>query len=114
MRGFTLVETIVAAAIVAVAVVAVAHLAAIGIRQSSASTRALTALVAAQGKLEALNAAAIAIGAGEQRGEVVLRWTIAPLDPADPSIVSVQVCAFPLEGGDRPNTCVATVRRSGP
>lgn len=53
-RGFSLLETLIAASLVAVAVVAIAHLVAIGAEQTSAGRRAMTATVAAQSKLEQL------------------------------------------------------------
>lgn len=62
-RGFTLVETIVAAALVATAIVALAHLVALGAEQSASNRHALGALVAAERRLEALRA---------------LPWTYAP------------------------------------
>ena len=112
--GFTLVEALVAATLVAVAIVAVAHLAAIGVRQSAVSARTLTALAAAQGKLEQLAAGAIAIGSGNEAGEFLLRWTIAPIASVDPSIVSLQVCAYESTTQSRPEACVATLRANRP
>lgn len=55
-RGFSLLETLVAAALVGTAVVALAHLVALGAGQTIASRRSLTALVMAQSKLEQLRA----------------------------------------------------------
>src|SRR5687767_10862498 len=53
-HGFTLVETVVAAALVATAVVVLAHLVALGAEQSAGNRHALAAMIAAQSKLEEL------------------------------------------------------------
>jgi Tfp pilus assembly protein PilV len=112
--GFTLVEALVAATLVAIAIVAVAHLAAIGIRQSAVSARALIALAASQGKLEQLAAGAIGIGSGSEGGEFLLRWTIAPIASADVGVVSLEVCAYEATRNDRAEACVATLRATRP
>ena len=52
--GFTLVETVVAAALVATAVVVLAHLVALGAEQGAGNRHALAAMIAAQSKLEEL------------------------------------------------------------
>ena len=115
MRGFTLVETLVAATVMAVAIAALAHLAAIGVRQNASAVRALVALMAAQGKLEQLIAAVPVSGSGTETDDFRVAWTVAPLDPADPTIVRLQVCAFPpADGSPVAEACVATVRRSAP
>jgi hypothetical protein len=113
--GFTLVESLVAASLVACALVAVAYLAALGIRQTTATRRSLAAVLAAQSKLEQLAADRDAGGGEEAADAVRLRWAIAPIDPADASFVSVVVCAYAPEDEDRlrPEACVATLRANG-
>lgn len=108
--GFTLVEALVAATLAATALVAIAHLAAVGVRQSTNSARALTALAAAQGKLEQLAAGTLVDGTGEHAGDVLVRWTIAPAAAADDSILSLHVCAYAAGSAtNRPDACVATL-----
>ena len=114
--GFTLVEALIAATLVATALVAIAHLAAIGTRQSATSSRALVALLAAQGKLEHLAGDATAVGSGEEaRESLVLRWNVTPITSVDPSMVTVEVCAYGwTRTHERPEACVATLRASLP
>jgi prepilin-type N-terminal cleavage/methylation domain-containing protein len=109
-RGFTLIEAVVAATLIAIGLVVLAHLAAIGVRQTANSRRELAALIAAQGKLEELRAASAPIGSGEDSADLVLRWSVAALDVADPNTVVLRVCAFaPGHVNLRPDACVATV-----
>jgi type II secretory pathway pseudopilin PulG len=113
--GFTLVEALVAATLVATALVTLAHLAATGVRQSGTNARALIALAAAQGKLEQLAAGTLVNGTGEDTGDLLVRWTIAPVAAADSSISSVHVCAYSAgRATDRPDACVATLRARRP
>jgi|SRR5918994_4888775 hypothetical protein len=113
--GFTLVEAMIAATLMATAIVAVAHLTAIGVRQSAASGRTLAAALSAQGKLEQLTAGALPIGAGDEAGEFRLQWTIAPIEPADATLVAVRVCAYGSPALTvPPQACVATIRRRLP
>lgn len=108
--GFTLIEALVASALMATALVTVAHLASIGIRQSTNSMRALTALAAAQGKLEQLLAGTLTAGSGDQTGEVLLQWTVAP-SVVGSALLSVRVCAYASLRADGPaDACVATFR----
>jgi hypothetical protein len=113
--GFTLVEALVAASLVAVSMAALAHLAAVGLRQSVVTAHALTALVSAQSKLEQLTANALVIGGGDEIADLVLRWTIEPIEPADPTILRIAVCAYGWRERDsRPEACVATIRTTTP
>jgi Tfp pilus assembly protein PilV len=114
--GFTLVEALVAATIVATAIVAIAHLAAIGIRQSATSSRALIALLAAQGKLEHLAGDATPVGSGEEAHDsLVLRWNVTPITSVDPRMVTVEVCAYGwTRSNERPEACVTTLRAPQP
>ena len=113
--GFTLVEALIAATIMATALVSLAYLAALGIRQSTASARALTALAAAQGKLEQLLAGTITVGSGEHTGDSLLQWTIAPVPTVGSALFSVQVCAYSTPQAAEPaDACVATLRGNRP
>jgi type II secretory pathway pseudopilin PulG len=53
-KGFTLIETVIAAFLISTAVAAMAHLVVIGTRQTATDRRELVAIAAAQGKLEQL------------------------------------------------------------
>lgn len=134
-HGFTLVEALVAATLVATAVVVLAHLAAIGTRQSAQNRRTLTALVAAQGKLEQLRAVVWSYTDGgggltpspprslvqdyagfvDEAGDMVLRWLVAAVEPSDPNTMILQVCAYTSHHADRPpEACVSTIRTRRP
>ena len=114
-RGFTLIEAVVAATLIAIALVVVAHLAAVGVRQTANSRRELAALMAAQGKLEKLRAGSAPIGSGEDSADLVLRWSVAALDVADPRTVVLHVCAYaPGHVHLRPDACVSTISGSRP
>ena len=112
--GFTLVEALVAATIVVVAIVALAHLAVVGLRQSAAGARGFIALAEAQGKLEQLAVGVISVGSGNETGAFRVQWTIAPVASVDPSVLSLEVCAYETASSDRPEACVATLRASRP
>lgn len=119
--GFTLVETIVAAALVASAVVVLAQLVALGAEQSASNRHALRAMIAAQSKLEELRALAWTFapdgtplsdaglspsppgslfesttGYTEYLDDAGLlrRWGIQPLVPADSDTLILQVCVY--------------------
>jgi hypothetical protein len=135
VRGFTLVEALVAAALLALAVVALAHVAALGTRQAVRNRHLLAAIAAAQGKLERLRAVTWSYtdpdggltpspprslfedvaGLVENVGGFVVRWAIVPLETADENTVVLQVCAFASRHvPQRPEACVSTIRTRRP
>jgi Tfp pilus assembly protein PilV len=118
--GFTLAETVVAAALLATAVAALAHLVTLAAQQSQASLRQLTATVAAQSKLEELRAAPwTALFAGDDEDDLdapfIRRWTTSTFDPTDPDSLVLQACVFDRARTDQqPEACVVTIRTRRP
>lgn len=136
-RGFTLVETLVAAALIATAIVVFAHLVSLGARQSDSNRRASAAIVAAQSKLEELRAVtwtSTIQGNGLQPSPpgslvqdipgyveyldepgFVRRWALSLFESADPDTLILQVCVFPRRSAEQqPEACVMTVRTRRP
>ena len=127
-RGFTLVETIIAAALVATAIVALAHLLGVGARQSADNRRQFTALLDAQTKLEELRAMPWRMGvdglqpsasdaltrdvAGfhDEVHGYVRRWAITALTPDIPGVVALRVCVFADDLVVTPEACVRSIR----
>jgi hypothetical protein len=135
VRGFTLIEAVVAATLIATALVALAHLVAVGTRQAARNRHDLAALVAAQGKLEQLRAVIWrftdprdgltpspprslledAAGFVDAAGTYVLRWAMLPIDVADANTLVLQACAYVARAPDQPPAaCVATIRTREP
>ena len=120
-RGFTLVETIIAAALVATAL-------GVGARQSADNRRQFTAVLDAQTKLEELRAMPWRIGvdglqpsapdaltrdvAGfyDEVHGYVRRWAITALTPDIPGVVALRVCVFADATRVTPEACVRSVR----
>jgi prepilin-type N-terminal cleavage/methylation domain-containing protein len=133
-RGFTLVETLVAAALIAGGVAALAHLIAVGVRQTTRGHDALFATVAAQSRLNALRAIVwtqLDDGLTPSPAQSLLentdgfvdypdagyvrRWSISRPDPLDADLMVLQVCVF-LHGAPdgRPEACASSVRARRP
>jgi prepilin-type N-terminal cleavage/methylation domain-containing protein len=79
MRGFSLIEVLVATALISTAIVGVAHLAAMGMLQAAAARDGTSALVLAQNKLEELRGATWGFDAGGTRVSSVLLAVSSPL-----------------------------------
>lgn len=137
--GFTLVEAVVAIAIVSIAMMGFAQLLSRGARQADTNRRALTAIVAAQSKLEELTAAPWTKAEADSLrisppgslfedvsgyretldagGAIafVRRWAISPMEPSEPGTLILQVCVFGYGAGHpAPEACVSTIRTRRP
>lgn len=139
VRGFTLLETLIATGIVVTAVAGLAQLVAFSAGLTRASAESAVALAAAQQKLEALRAleygfdeAGIAtsdprlapaqyvdwldasgVEVEEADAAFVRRWQITTIEATEPSLIGIEVCV--LEARARiPDCCLATLRTRQP
>jgi type II secretory pathway pseudopilin PulG len=134
-KGFTLVEAVVAATLVATAAVVLAQLVALGATQSASHRDTSAALVAAQSKLEELRSVTwnytipgsdVALspagalftdtpGYVDHAPLFVRRWAVTRFDPADESVIVIDVCVFAIaRRAAAPEACVSTIRTRRP
>ena len=105
LRGFTLIEAVVATAVMVTVIASVAHVVLVAASQSSTGRRELQALALSQSKLEELRARpGLPVSGDDSVDGVTRRWLISTVDASEPAVVLMRVCA------GEPSVCVATVR----
>lgn len=139
VRGFTLLETLIATGIVVTAVAGLAQLVAFSAGLARASSESAVALAAAQRKLETLRALeygfdeagvatsdrqlaparyvdwldASGVEVEEADAAFVRRWQITTIDATEPSLIGIEVCVVDARARI-PDACLATLRTRQP
>lgn len=110
VRGFTLVESVIACAVLAIALLSIGHLGAVAIGRIADARHRTLATALAIAKLEELRTAAVPAAGGDvidgaghpvQMGRSAgfeRRWSVAPITP-DTQILTVVVSTIPPDAG---------------